>query len=522
VGEIDWIEAARRILPAWVGWAYWIWLPLYALAAWIGASLARWLALRGVRPAADLHWTERARAAHPATAAGAIPIVVAVMSGFFVHRQLGPLSNVYRSLFGILVGATCYLAALLRMPGMIARTFERPVRYAEIARSHLTAWVLIAPMIPLGLVIALLLPTTPSSGGFLLLGLGLLLCVAACWGWAIPLATLMGVARPAGTRLSEIVSAVSRRMNVPVTGVHEIGLYGSNAAALPLPRALLFTERALEVLSDAEIAAICAHELGHVAEPRSVALSRVVPVVYVYLAIAASPWLGHAEPIHWLGFGIGGLLLMVAVPPLVRRFERGADAAGLAHEDVPGIYAAALEKIGRDNLTPAVMPGRAGSHPHLYDRLLSSDRPPSYPRPAPPSTWRAAFVFALGVAPTAAIFIGAATARSRAEDANALVRSLAFLGGDANDLGRLGWLRSDADDSLGAATFFSAASVLRPGDVYYPAEAAYHWSRIERCPEAKAHLQMARQRLAARPTERRENAVQRTADWVTTMCPAPR
>jgi hypothetical protein len=301
-----------------------------------------------------------------------------------------------------------------------------------------------------------------------------------------------------------------------------MGLLSSNAMAFPLPRVLLFTERALDVMSDAEIAAICAHEIGHVAEPRGVALSRIVPVLYVYLLIAAMPWLRRGEPIHWIGFALGAVLLITAAPLLAQRFERRADAAGLAHEEVPGVYAAALEKMGRDNLTPAVMPGRAGSHPHLYDRLLSSERPPTYPRPAPPSAGRPAFVLLLGLAPAIAIFVGVATARDRAKDENALVRSLALLGGDADELGRLGWLRSEAEDWAGAATLLSAAAALRPDDVYYAADAAFHWSRIARCPEARAHLQMARQRLAARPSERRERAVQSSAGWVAAMCPAPR
>jgi Zn-dependent protease with chaperone function len=443
-----------------------------------------------------------------------------LVSGVSVHSQLGPFSLVHRAGFAILVGAASYLSVLVPFPGLLARLLERPVHYADVARSHLVAWLVMMPMIPLGMGTALVLPPEPGPTAYLMLVLGSLLCFGACWGGALPLATWMRVARPAGPRLAELVWSVARRMHVSVSKVYEIALYGANAMALPLARAVLFTERSLDVLNDDEIAAICAHELGHVAEPRSVAFVRVVPVVSVYLVIASVPWLIKAEPIHWLAVGIAWLLMLLAVPPLVRRLERRADAAGLAHEDVPGIYAASLEKMGRDNLTPAVMPGRAGSHPHLYDRLVSSDRPPSYARPPAPSHWPAALVLAASLSLMVAMPIGATIARSGATEEGALVASLALLGGDGRELSDLASLRSEADDTVGAATLFSAASALRPADILAPAEAAVHWSRIERCSEARVHLEMARARVAMRPSERRRRIVSETAEEVDEICPA--
>ena len=523
VGDgIDWIEPARRLLPAWIGWAYWIWLPIYAAAAWASAWICRGLVLRGYRRAEGLHWTERARAAFPARAASSLPVLVALISGLCVQAQLGAFSRVHPSAFAVLVGTACYLCALVTWPGLVARLLERPVRYAELARSHLVFWLMLMPMMPLGSATALLLPSEPGLTGGLMLALGSLLCLGVCWGGAIPIALAMRLAAPAGPRLGEIVGSVARRMGVSVNGVYEIALDGANALAYPLGRAVLFTERALVVLNDDEIAAIAAHELGHVSEPRSVALGRVVPVVYMYFVIAGSRWLPKAQPVVLLAFGIGLLLMMLALPALARRLERRADAAGLAHEEVPGLYAAALERIGRDNLLPAVMPGRAGSHPHLYDRLASSDRPPSYPRPDPPSRFRGAFVLAMGLSLVAVIPTGAALARAHAtDDENGHVYSLAFWGGGAWDLKNLGWLRSEDGDSPGAATFLSAASALLPNDIYAPSEAAIHWSQIEHCSEARLQLEMARSRVAARPSERHQRVVGQAGEDVAEACPSP-
>jgi hypothetical protein len=78
---------------------------------------------------------------------------------------------------------------------------------------------------------------------------------------------------------------------------------------------------------------------------------------------------------------------------LVRRMrlalEKRADSAGQAHEGEAGTYARALEKLYQINLMPAVTRSWFLTHPHLYDRLLAVGITPDYPRPRPPSRWRA-------------------------------------------------------------------------------------------------------------------------------------
>jgi hypothetical protein len=49
-----------------------------------------------------------------------------------------------------------------------------------------------------------------------------------------------------------------------------------------------------------------------------------------------------------------------------------------------GIYACALEKLYRENQSPAVNASKRATHPHLYDRMIAAGITPDFPRPARP------------------------------------------------------------------------------------------------------------------------------------------
>ena len=83
------------------------------------------------------------------------------------------------------------------------------------------------------------------------------------------------------------------------------------------------------------------------------------------------------------------LVAYLLVRRMVLVLEKRADSAGTAHEGEAGTYARALEKLYEVNLMPAVTRSWLPTHPHLYDRLLAAGIQPDYPRPKPPSRWRA-------------------------------------------------------------------------------------------------------------------------------------
>lgn len=194
-------------------------------------------------------------------------------------------------------------------------------------------------------------------------------------------------------RLRRIVKDTATRMNVLYRELWLMRISFAQAYAIPSRRRLLFSERLLELLSDAEIASICAHELAHLTEARKDYALRYVSYL-IFL-----PWIFITPTLHTLG--ILGLFLLLgitlSVPVLFKKISHRLEvrADGIAHtnETDPGVYAQALARIYEDNLLPAVNPKKQATHPHLYDRLLAAGMTPDFPRPEPPMaiSWQGTF-----------------------------------------------------------------------------------------------------------------------------------
>jgi Zn-dependent protease with chaperone function len=143
----------------------------------------------------------------------------------------------------------------------------------------------------------------------------------------------------------------------------------------------------LERLPDDEVAAICAHELGHLAESKLTVSTRV----FANLALLV-PWLflkplGHAFGGAGIGaIALGSLLTLFGARWFGRQLEERADRIAHTNEGETGTYARALARLYEDNLIPAVLPRRRRTHPDLYDRLLAAGVQPDFPRPAAPSS----------------------------------------------------------------------------------------------------------------------------------------
>lgn len=171
----------------------------------------------------------------------------------------------------------------------------------------------------------------------------------------------------------------------------------ANAMVFPTRRAVLFTERALDVLDADDVAGICAHELAHLSEPRAVLAGRVATWLAPAIGIAAVPLaMVSLDQRAWL-FALAGVVAAALGQRLLQPMETRADAAARAHEPSPGAYARALARLYEASLTPVVV-SASTSHPSLFDRLTSLGAPPPFPRPPPPSTSRAALAAAAGMA----------------------------------------------------------------------------------------------------------------------------
>jgi Zn-dependent protease with chaperone function len=200
------------------------------------------------------------------------------------------------------------------------------------------------------------------------------------WAWK-----KLGLLAPAPDRLRAIVTKVSVAMNLPFRNVwllhNRLGAY-----ALPFTGELIFSERLLEKHPDAEVAAVCAHELGHLSESKWTLTKRLLGVIGFAL-----PWLFVRPLVHT--WGPAGVFLIVVASSIIvatsrlqsRTLEVRADAVARTNESEAGTYARALERLHQDCLVPAVMP-RQTTHPDLYARLLSAGAQPGYPRPEKPES----------------------------------------------------------------------------------------------------------------------------------------
>ena len=228
-----------------------------------------------------------------------------------------------------------------------------------------------------------LMPEELDWRGWLLAALFVGLLLAWCWGGLLWAGRKLSVLRPAPERLRRIVADVASRMGVPVRGVWLLEYARSYAFALPYTGDLAFSGRLLERFSDDEVAAICAHELGHLAEPNLTVNTRVLATLACLV-----PWLflipvGQAfGPAGMGAIALGSVLTMFGARRFGRRLEERADRIAHTDEGETGSYARALARLYEDNLIPAVLPRRRRTHPDLYDRLLAAGVQPDFPRPA--------------------------------------------------------------------------------------------------------------------------------------------
>jgi len=201
-------------------------------------------------------------------------------------------------------------------------------------------------------------------------------------------ARMLGMFAEAPERLKEIAVRASHRMDIPFRNVRVIRSGYALAFAVVGTRHLLFSERLLEGLSDEEISTVCAHDLAHLTESRSARVVRSSPVV-AYL-----PWIFFRPLTSEFGLTAFAVLLVfsVVLPPSCleasRKMESRADGMAKKEEEAPAVYARAMARLCEDARSPVVTT-KAGTHPHLYDRLVAAGVTPDYPRPAPAAamTW---------------------------------------------------------------------------------------------------------------------------------------
>jgi Zn-dependent protease with chaperone function len=490
-------------LPA--GLAWWAGLPLVGVAfgvGWLVTAVAARMAFaaRAWRALAeDAPWCERTRIGHPTRIVATFtPFLAGGVFAGVLSVVLGPAAALPRPALVGLAGFAGYaggLVASLRWQRRL--TGERMGLLAALGGAVGSVLVLAPIWVALAAML-LLVRAEWSLATFTGLAIGVAGTLAGGVWAGVPLARLLGLLRPASPRVAAAVARAAQATGVEPAAVFELGLPVANAAALPIPRWLFFTRRAVEGLSDAQIEAIAAHELGHVSEPAAVKATRVAGSLALLPVGAAIALIERFGPLYGLAAAYAGALA-VALPVLLvrRRMEDRADAVAHGHEGEPGVYARALERLYRLNHMPAVGWRKRGVHAHLYDRLVAAGVEPGYPRPAPPSGVRLGAGIGSGalllmatlpflVVPRITLYALGLDVETRA------LASVALVGGTGHDFQNLGHLLAAEGRFADGAAALAVAEDLEPWRYDVTARRALYLASAGRCAEARGALATAR------------------------------
>jgi len=354
--------------------------PILAFAASFCLAFAsNWLLLIPWRKSAGGHWTERARRIHPARVAGNFNLWLISVDSYFAMWALFRPAGIYLPFIAI---AAWLGAQAGYYPGF--REVSPGLRFGSWYYQSI-GWGLARLGILFPILGANLLMPSVFDWRAAVIAAGVFCYILLLnWGLLMRLWRGMRLLRPANGRLQQIVEETSRRMGVPPPRTWILSSVWSYAAAMITTRELIFSERLLQLHPDEEVAAICAHELGHLTESRAVVIGRVAGSFTLYPLIFVVPTLAtFGLP----GLGVLAAIIFVAVilvRRLARRMEERADAGARTQQTESGVYARALERLYCTNQVPAVMRGKRQMHPHLYDRMLAAGVTPDYPRPGAP------------------------------------------------------------------------------------------------------------------------------------------
>ena len=368
-----------------------LFVPLNFAAAALLAFGINWLMLIPWRRSAGAHWSERARILWPIrqTAAANIwlmPVCLAILE-WAMNRQ-APVWTCVLGGFGGMLGAIAGTYPLDR------ETFPRTT-FVDWRRIVMIAWAFRLVTWSIFIACIVLMPGEVGVCGAVI-AVGYLAYIFS-WSLGLYVWTMqaIGILKDPGGRLWGIVSNTARRMGLRAPGTWLMDLQRAQAFALPITGELMFSRRLLEILSDDEVSAVCAHELAHLTESKTAKAGRVIGSLSAYPLIFLRPAMSYGPSAACAIYGLMLFWIFLA-RKLSRRMESRADKVATENQTEQGVYARALEKIYSDNLSPAVLPSQRRTHPALYDRMLAAGVQPDYPRPAKPEAM-VGWVFAVWI-----------------------------------------------------------------------------------------------------------------------------
>lgn len=504
------------ILPFWLPYAP----PLLAvggslLVAFIIGKISLFFGFRALHKAEPAHWTEKARLTWGGRSAlGTFILVMPILVGLGTGLATGHVSVVPGWLNGMLAGLSWMSVAfyLGRQSGRRFGATEAPLAkdiHGFIASIYRTILIL-------GLMgLVLYLANRAIQGewwlGLVALGLAPLLIRRELLLFGRPFGLL---SRP-DARLQEVVARAAQKVGLTPTAVDVLESANPNAFALLFSNSIMVTRRLLEILDDALLETIIAHELGHLRESRWVRLRRLAPMSVILVGILTvlnTP--SDYRIAVYLAFVVLLAVIVSLNHNLVRAMEVQADHAAMeASQEL--LYATALEKIHEENLIPGHQ--RGGVHPSLYDRMVKAGRTPDWPRPALPvfgGMWAMLGIYAMTL--IAAVFAHV-MAWTFLEGQDLYVFNLLEGRTEAWTLSKMASIVESMNDAL---VLYREAETLDEHNPYFSSIYAFSLADMGYCEEAKAAVSRADVRLKSWEGQDMENwvvaahqAVDRCVPW---------
>lgn len=501
------LAITRQTLPFIVRWGNVLFvLPLVLLLALLASKWANAFLLRPYQAAKDSFWTEQARLLYPARKIkGSLLYGFLIMGAAAGATYSGPFSFLSPRIFSLILFAAIFFS--LRYLQLNQEYFLlNPEKKSEgkipfnFFVPHLISGIYLLSVLDF----SLFLPEDWSRGTFLLLLGGTAYFLVWSLFGRIYVMKFLGLLSEAPEKLSRAMQKASQKVGVTPRRVFVLKGFSANAMALPQLQWVLFTQKAVEDLSEEEIYAIGLHELGHLKEPFYLWGTRLLPQLFLLPVIAFRPLsaLANMSQIQFIFYAllaslVGRMLLSIFFS---HKMEVRADAVGKEHQEEEGDYARALEKIYRLNLMPAFTGKRGGSHPDLYHRLIHAGITPAYPKPLPPPKkryHRALLLFLL--LPALLLFLPKILLNNkkiRDRQYTSYAMAALALGGGSNQLNYLAWIESNKGDYQTALTHYQACTALDPTSVNCPSNAAMLLADFNRCSDAALADQEAQRRLS--------------------------
>lgn len=361
----------------------------------LGCGIATWLAMHGNliawRRSIGQHWTSRARLLWTARLNRTWIVICINFIGISLAIDWKLIESSYLTVVTLLCGVIL---------GLYPSTREIEPRFTFPVWLRYALWIMFFQfgLLAIGIWLATTMPQEMDLNAWLRTTIGLIGAIIIISGIYLPLLTRLTPLKqellPIYQRLKNIAEIASKNSGVTPRYIWLANSPFANAVAFPIINAVVFTTRTMELLDDDECLSVMYHEFGHLREPWSIRLMRILPTLGFFVFIFVHP-ISHA-------FGTMGVFLLIilliiiqkSTKAVMRRMEHRADDLANSLSEHSPVYARALEKLHEASQIPAVMAQKKMTHPDLYDRMVEAGLTPSFEPPLPPQgiTWAAKIV----------------------------------------------------------------------------------------------------------------------------------